>query len=82
MVKKAAEKKRAATPVENSDTQYRIPAWRYGLVLVVFACLIFVVAGRLGHLHLFKQSFLVAQGEQRMIRDENYSRNAWQDFRS
>lgn len=70
MANKRAEKKRAATPVDKSDTQYRIPAWRYGLVLVVFACLVSVVAGRLGYLHLFKQSFLVAQGEQRMIRDE------------
>lgn len=70
MVNKAAVKKRAATPVQNSDAQYRIPAWRYGLVLVAFACLISLVAGRLGYLHLFKQSFLVAQGEQRMIRDE------------
>lgn len=69
MTNKKTEKKQAATPVDISDVSYRIPTWRYSMVLVVFACLIVVVAGRLGYLHLYKQSFLVAQGEQRMVRD-------------
>lgn len=61
-------KKAATTTV--AAPEYRIPAWRFVLVLSVFLCLLFAVAGRMGYLHLVKQSFLVAQGEQRMVREE------------
>lgn len=51
--------------------EYRIPVWRFALVLGVFVCLLFAVAARMGYLHLVNQSYLAAQGEQRMVRDES-----------
>ena len=64
-------KKKAATTAVTEAVEYRIPVWRFALVLSVFLCLLFVVAGRMGYLHLVQQSFLAAQGEQRMVRDES-----------
>jgi cell division protein FtsI (penicillin-binding protein 3) len=64
-------KKKAATKAVTEAIEYRIPVWRFALVLSVFLCLLFVVAGRMGYLHLVQQSFLAAQGEQRMVRDES-----------
>lgn len=63
--------KKAATTAVIETTEYRIPVWRFALVLGVLLSLLFVVAGRMGHLHLVKQSYLVAQGEQRMVREES-----------
>jgi cell division protein FtsI (penicillin-binding protein 3) len=63
--------KKAATTAKTETIEYRIPVWRFALVLSVFVSLIFVVAGRMGYLHLVQQSFLAAQGEQRMVRDES-----------
>jgi len=63
--------KKAATTAKIEDVEYRIPVWRFALVLSVFVSLVFVVAGRMGYLHLVQQSFLAAQGEQRMVRDES-----------
>ncbi len=63
--------KKAATKSVTATVEYRIPVWRFALVLSVFLCLIIVVAGRMGYLHLVQQSFLAAQGEQRMVRDES-----------
>lgn len=63
--------KKAATTAKIEDIEYRIPVWRFALVLSVFVSLVFVVAGRMGYLHLVQQSFLAAQGEQRMVRDES-----------
>lgn len=63
--------KKAATKAVTETIEYRIPVWRFALVLSVFLCLLFVVAGRMGYLHLVQQSFLAAQGEQRMVRDES-----------
>lgn len=63
--------KKAATTAVKETTEYRVPVWRFALVLGVFVSLLFVVAGRMGHLHLVKQSYLVAQGEQRMVREES-----------
>ncbi|OUS41448.1 cell division protein [Oleispira antarctica] len=51
--------------------EYRIPVWRFALVLSVFVSLLLLVAGRMGYLHLVQQSFLAAQGEQRMVREES-----------
>ena len=63
--------KKAATTAKTEDVEYRIPVWRFALVLSVFVSLVFVVAGRMGYLHLVQQSFLAAQGEQRMVREES-----------
>ena len=63
--------KKAATTAVAKSVEYRIPVWRFALVLSVFLCLLVVVAGRMGYLHLVQQSFLAAQGEQRMVRDES-----------
>lgn len=63
--------KKAATKAVIEATEYRIPVWRFALVVGVFLSLLFVVAGRMGYLHLVKQSYLVAQGEQRMVREES-----------
>jgi len=63
--------KKAATTALTKAVEYRIPVWRFALVLSVFLCLLIVVAGRMGYLHLVQQSFLAAQGEQRMVRDES-----------
>lgn len=63
--------KKPATSAVTDAVEYRIPVWRFALVLSVFLCLLFVVAGRMGYLHLVQQSFLAAQGEQRMVRDES-----------
>jgi len=63
--------KKAATTAKTEDIEYRIPVWRFALVLSVFVSLVFVVAGRMGYLHLVQQSFLAAQGEQRMVREES-----------
>ena len=63
--------KKAATTAITEAVEYRIPVWRFALVLSVFLCLLIVVAGRMGYLHLIQKSFLVAQGEQRMVRDES-----------
>jgi cell division protein FtsI (penicillin-binding protein 3) len=63
--------KKSATMALTDAVEYRIPVWRFALVLGVFLCLLIVVAGRMGYLHLVQQSFLEAQGEQRMVRDES-----------
>ena len=63
--------KKAATTALTTTVEYRIPVWRFALVLGVFLFLLIVVAGRMGYLHLVNQSFLAAQGEQRMVRDES-----------
>ena len=68
---KSRTKKAATTAVNTEITDYRIPVWRFSLVLGFFLLLLFIVAGRMSHLHLVKQSFLVAQGEQRMVREES-----------
>jgi len=62
---------KSATTAVTETAEYRIPVWRFALVLGVFLCLLLVVAGRMGYLHLVQKSFLVAQGEQRMVRDES-----------
>ena len=67
---KTTEAKRAATPADSDGTGYRIPAWRFSLVLIALACLMLTIVGRLGHLHLYQQPFLAAQGEMRTVRDE------------
>jgi cell division protein FtsI (penicillin-binding protein 3) len=63
--------KKAATTALTEAVEYRIPVWRFALVLGVFLCLLIIVAGRMGYLHLVQQSFLADQGEQRMVRDES-----------
>ena len=63
--------KKAAASAKTSTTAYSIPVWRFALVLCVFVSLIVLVAGRMGYLHLVQQSFLAAQGERRMVREES-----------
>ena len=63
--------KKAAASAKTSTTAYSIPVWRFALVLCVFVSLIALVAGRMGYLHLVQQSFLAAQGERRMVREES-----------
>jgi cell division protein FtsI (penicillin-binding protein 3) len=63
--------KKAATTAKTSTIAYSIPVWRFALVLCVFVSLIALIAGRMGYLHLVHQSFLAAQGEQRMVREES-----------
>jgi len=63
--------KKAATTANTETIEYRIPVWRFALVLSVFVSLLLLVAGRMGYLHLVQQSFLAAQGEQRMVREES-----------
>ena len=63
--------KKAATTAKIEKIEYRIPVWRFVLVLSVFVSLLLLVAGRMGYLHLVQQSFLAAQGEQRMVREES-----------
>lgn len=63
--------KKAATAAKTETIEYRIPVWRFALVLSVFVSLLLLVAGRMGYLHLVQQSFLAAQGEQRMVREES-----------
>lgn len=62
--------KKAATSAITEVIDYRIPLWRFALVLCAFVLLLAVIAGRMGYLHLVHQPFLAAQGEQRMVRDE------------
>ena len=74
--------KKAATTANTETIEYRIPVWRFALVLSVFVSLLLLVAGRMGYLHLVQQSFLAAQGEQRMVRAAHgarriYCRGAW-----
>lgn len=63
--------KKAATTAITDAIDYRIPRWRFALVLCVFVFLLLIVATRMGYLHLVQQPFLAAQGEQRMVRDES-----------
>ncbi len=63
--------KKAATAAKTETIEYRIPVWRFALVLSVFVSLLLLVAGRMGYLHLVQQPFLAAQGEQRMVREES-----------
>ena len=63
--------KKAATTAKTESLEYRIPVWRFALVLGVFVSLLLAVGVRLVYLHLVQQSFLAAQGEQRMVRDES-----------
>jgi len=63
--------KKSATSANKEVVAYNIPVWRFALVLSVFVSLLLLVAGRMGYLHLVQQSFLVAQGEQRMVREES-----------
>jgi cell division protein FtsI (penicillin-binding protein 3) len=62
---------KAATAAKTEAIEYRIPVWRFALVLAVFVTLLFALAGRLVYLHLVQQPFLAAQGEQRTVRDES-----------
>ena len=71
MAKPRTKKAATALEVAPDALEYRIPVWRFALVLGVFLCLVFAVVGRMGYLHLVQQSFLAAQGEQRMVRDES-----------
>ena len=61
---------KAATTAKTEAIEYRIPVWRFALVLGVFVTLLFALAGRLVYLYLVEQPFLAAQGEQRTVRDD------------
>jgi hypothetical protein len=43
--------KKAATTAKIEKIEYRIPVWRFVLVLSVFVSLLLLVAGRMGYLH-------------------------------